>query len=49
MPVKIPDDLPAAQTLLDENIFVMKEGGPHPGYPAFENWHIESDAYQNSN
>ncbi|MGI6570194.1 MAG: homoserine O-acetyltransferase MetA [Caldicoprobacterales bacterium] len=26
MPVKIPDDLPAAQTLLDENIFVMKEG-----------------------
>jgi homoserine O-succinyltransferase len=26
MPVKIPDNLPAAQTLQDENIFVMKEG-----------------------
>ena len=26
MPVKIPDDLPAAQTLYNENIFVMTEG-----------------------
>ena len=25
MPIKIPDDLPAVQTLLSENIFVMTE------------------------
>ena len=26
MPIKVPDDLPAAFTLENENIFVMKEG-----------------------
>ena len=25
MPIKIPNDLPAVKTLLDENIFVMTE------------------------
>lgn len=36
MPVKIPDDLPAAPILESENIFVMSEQGGHLEYPSLD-------------
>ena len=35
MPIKIPNNLPAAEVLQQENIFVMHENKDRHGNPAF--------------
>ena len=38
MPVKIPDDLPAASILESENVFVMREGRANTTCPPRRSW-----------